>query len=174
MFEPAFEVMSTMDPILQKEIVYRAQMGDIREAVLRFMEPRGWCLMSRGRRAHVSVYGPVGALALDGVIDIMMEEVDWDKMPEALQEDTSFYLWCSAGLDRDGLRLSADTELFWRAPFALLARTVDMFLPRAWEMLTGLTEANLLQVWPGPSGDPDGPLSFGPPRRRGVRKPEAR
>jgi hypothetical protein len=153
-----------MDHILQKEIVYRAQMADVRETVLRFIEPKGWATQSRGRRAHVSVYGPVSGL--DGVIDIEMEETDWDKMPESLQPNTPFWLWCSASLDRDGLRLSCDTELFWRAPFVSLVETVDEFLPRAWDMLTNLNQANLLREWPGSAKNPDGPPDFGPPRRR--------
>src|SRR4051812_18351380 len=100
-----------MDYILQKEVVYATQMVDVRDAVLRFVEAKGWATQSRGRRVHVSVYGPIKGL--DGVIDIETEETNWDRMPERLQSGTPFWLWCSASEHRDGSRLSSDTELFW-------------------------------------------------------------
>lgn len=157
-----------MNHILQKEAAYRAQMADVCRAVLHFIEPRGWATQSRGRRAHVSVHGPVGGL--DGVIDIEMEETDWDRMPESLRPGTPFLLWSSAHLNRDGVRCFSDTELFWRAPFVSLVATVEMFLPRAWNMLTSLNQDDLLREWPGPSLNPEGPPDFGPPRRRGTPK----
>ena len=39
------------DPIFKKGIIYRAQMADIREAVLRFIHPKGSETQNRGRRA---------------------------------------------------------------------------------------------------------------------------
>ena len=160
-----------MDHILQKEGVYKAQLSGVRDAVLRFVEPMGWRLQSRGRRAHVSVHGPVRGL--NGVMDIEMEETDWEEMPDSIQPATTFLLWCSGSLDRDDHRYSADTELFWRSTFEMLSEAVDRFLPMAWEMLTGLTESNLLRDWPGPAQDPYEPPEFGPPRRRGTHNTDA-
>lgn len=154
--------------IFQKEIIYRTQMADVREAVLRFIHPKGWETQNRGRRAHVSVFGPVSGM--QGVIDIMMEETDWNTMPESLQPNTAFSLWCSAHLDRDGIRHFADTEIYWRAPFESLTQTVGKFLVPAWEMLSALNDSNLLLEWPGPSTNPDRPPSFGPARRRGTER----
>jgi hypothetical protein len=155
---------ASITDIVRMEERYRDQMSSVRDSVLRFVEPKGWHLFSRGRTAHVSVCGEVNHL--DGVIDIQMEEDDWDKKPASLQLDTSFSLSAHASLDRDGKRRFSDTILHWRVPFSILPDTVDRFLPRAWDMLKGLTEANLLDEWPGPSEDPAGPPDFGPPQRR--------
>ena len=104
---------------------------------------------------------------MHGVIDIVMTEDDWDVMPKSLQPDTHFVLWCSASLNRDGIRLGADTELFWTVPFSSLPETVERFIVDAWEMLIGLNDSNLLTELPGRSENPDGPPDFGPPRKRG-------
>ena len=157
--------MTTIEDIVEKEQTYKKQMLPIREVVLRFAESKGWSPMSRGRRAHVSIYGAVNGL--NGVMDIIMVEDDWDKMPSSLQPDTPFTLWCSASLDRDGVRLCADTVLFWTAPFAILHETTELFLPRAWAMLAQLGHNNLVEKWPGPYEHPDGPPDFGPPQRKG-------
>ncbi len=158
------ESMCSIDDIVRKEMTYKRQMADIRQVVLSFMEPKGWSPMSRGRRAHVSLFGVTNGL--HGVIDIETVLLDWDRAPDSLQRESPFTLWCSASLDREGVRLHADTELYWTAPFGDLLGTVVRFLPRAWEMLTGLSEANLVDRWPGPSVDPDPPPDFGPPRSR--------
>jgi len=158
------KMMTGSNHIFEKEQTYKKQMLAIRETVLCFAESKRWSPQSRGRRAHVSIYGPVNDL--NGVMDVVMSEVDWDAMPASLQPDTPFILWCSASQDRDGTRFGADTELFWMAPFASLPSTVDRFMAEAWEMLTGLTESNLIEKFPGPSKNPDGPPDFGPPRRR--------
>ncbi len=150
--------------IFVKEEAYRTQMAGIRETVLRFAESKCWRPMSRGRRAHVSIYGQVNNL--DGHVDIIMQEDDWTKMPKLLQSDTPFDLYCSAGINVGGApRQYADTELFWRCPFTLLAETVDRFLPIAWDMLSKLTATNLIHNWPGPPENPDFPPCFGPPRK---------
>jgi hypothetical protein len=159
--------MATIEQIVEKEQTYKEQMLPIREVVLRFAESKGWSLMSRGRRAHVSIYGPVNGL--NGVIDIIMVGDDWDKMPSSLQPDTAFTLWAAASLDRDGVRLCADTVLFWTAPFAILPETTEVFLPQAWVMLAQLSHSNLVKEWPGPFEHPDGPPHFGPPQKTGNR-----
>jgi hypothetical protein len=158
-------MMTGSSHIFEKEETYKRQMLAVREAVLCFAESKGWSPQSRGRRAHVSIYGSVNGLS--GVMDIEMTEVDWNRMPTSLQPDTLFTLWSSAFLDRHGTRYVADTELFWTVPFASLPATVSRFMAEAWEMLTGLNESNLIGEFPGPSQNPDGPPDFGPPRRRG-------
>ena len=157
--------MATIEEIVEKEQTYKNQIVAIRDTVLRFAKSKGWSPQSRGRRAHVSIYGPVNGLK--GVMDIVMTEDDWDKMPKSLQPDTHFVLWCSASLNREGARLAADTELFWTVPFSSLPETVERFIADAWEMLTGLNDSNLLTEFPGRSANPDSPPDFGPPRRRG-------
>ena len=160
--------MSTVEDIIARQNTYREQMRSVRETVLRFAEARGWSPMSRGRKAHVSICGPVNGLS--GVVDIEMECEGWAEMPAQLQPDTPFTLWCSASLDRGGIRFFADTELYWRATFAALPETVERFLPQAWGMLTQLGAGNLRKEWPGPSMHPDGAPDFGPPRRSGSEK----
>ena len=157
--------MATIEEIAEKEQAYQKQMLAIRDTVLRFAESKGWSPQSRGRRAHVSIYGPVNGLK--GVMDIVMTEDNWDVMPKSLQPDTPFVLWCSASLNRDGIRLGADTELFWTVPFSSLPETVERFIVDAWEMLIGLNDSNLLTEFPGRSENPDSPPDFGPPRKRG-------
>ena len=157
--------MTTIETIVEKEQAYKKQMLAIRDMVLRFAKAKGWTPQSRGRRAHVSIYGPVNGLK--GVMDIVMTEDDWDVMPKSLQPDTPFVLWCSASLTRDGIRLGADTELFWTVPFSSLPETVERFTVDAWEMLIGLNDSNLLKELPRRSENPDSPPNFGPPRKRG-------
>ena len=157
--------MATIEAIVEKEKAYKKQMLAIRDTVHRFAKSKGWSPQSRGRRAHVSIYGPVNGLK--GVIDIVMTENDWDVMPKSLQPDTPFVLWCSASLKRDDIRQGADTELFWTVPFASLPETVERFTADAWEMLIGLNDSNLLKEFSGRSENPDTPPDFGPPRKRG-------
>ena len=157
--------MAIIEEIVEKEQAYKKQMLAIRDTVLRFAKSKGWSPQSRGRRAHVSIYGPVNGLK--GVMDIVMTEDNWDVMPKSLQPDTPFVLWCSASLNRDGIRLGADTELFWTVPFSSLTETVERFTVDAWEMLIGLNDSNLLKEFPGRSENPDCPPEFGPPRKRG-------
>lgn len=152
-----------MSHIFLKEDVYRAQMTEIRAAVLRFAESKGWQPMSRGRRTHVSIFGKINML--DGTIDIIMEEDDWNTMPEMLQPETSFILYCSGVNIQGELRRYGDTVLIWRAPFSILAETVDRFLPVAWGMLSEMTEANFLKEKPVTHHVPDLPPDFGPPRK---------
>ena len=159
--------MATIEKIVEKEQAYKKQMLPVRDTVLRFAKSKGWSPQSRGRRAHVSIYGPVNGLK--GVMDIAMTEDDWDVMPKRLRPDTPFVLWCSASLNRDGIRLGADTELFWTVPFSSLPETVERFTVEAWEMLDGLNDSNLLEEFPGRSVDPDSPPDFGPPRKRGTQ-----
>jgi hypothetical protein len=160
--------MATIEEIAEKEQAYKMQMLAIRDTVLRFAESKGWSPQSRGRRAHVSIYGPVNGLK--GVMDIVMAENNWAVMPKSLQPDTPFVLWCSASLNRDGIRLGADTELFWTVPFSSLPETVERFTADAWEMLIGLNDSNLLKKFPGRSVNPDRPPDFGPPRKRGKQR----
>ena len=150
--------------IVEREVTYGGQLTPVREKVLAFFQPKGWEQQSRGRRAHVSVYGKVNFLS--AVLDVEMEETDWDKTPRKLTGETPFILWSSAFLDRDGRRLSGDSELFWRTTFEGLVYAVDLFLPKAWEMLSALSPASLVEEWPGPAQGPDGPPDFGPPRIR--------
>jgi len=157
--------MATIEEIIEKEQTYKKQMLAVHEAVLSFAESKHWFPQSRGRKAHVSIYGPVNELK--GVINIVMTEDNWDEMPESLQSDTPFVLWCSASLNSDGIRLGADTELFWTAPFSSLLETVERFTTEAWKMLSGLNDSNLLTEVPGRSENPDVAPDFGPPRKRG-------
>ncbi len=157
--------MATIEKIVEKERTYKKQISAVRDTVLSFAESKGWSPQSRGRRAHVSIYGPVNGLK--GVMDIVMKEDDWAVMPESLQPDTDFVLWCSASVNRDGVRLAADTELFWTVPFSALPETVERFIADAWEMLNGLNDSHLLTEFPGRSENPDSPPDFGPPRKRG-------
>ena len=159
-FDPAVksQVVDGANDILEKERVYLGQIAAVRRVVHCFFEPKGWQTLHRGRRAHASACGPVHAFA--GVVDVEMLETDWKKMPSALQPDTSFTLWCSASQIRGGARFFSDTELFWQAPFSDLIAVVERFLPEAWKMLGTLTDANLLDGWPGPSTSPDRPSKF--------------
>lgn len=162
--------MAPFDHILDRSIVYSAQMVNVRKVALRFAEPKGWAPFSRGRRAHVSVSGPVNELV--GVIDIEMEETNWDLMPDYIQPSTAFTLWSSGFVDRDGVRFSCDTYLYWRAPFATLVDAAGRFLPRAWDMLTSMTETNLIRR-SDPAKDPDDSPDFGPPRLYTLRPPSS-
>jgi hypothetical protein len=157
-------LMATIEEIVEMEQTYKNQIVAIRDTVLRYAKEKGWSPQSRGRRPHVSIYGPVNGLK--GVMDIAMTENNWEKMPKSLQPDTEFVLWCSASVTRDGRRLAADTELFWTVPFSALPETVERFIAEAWEMLSGLNDGNLLKEFSGRSVDPDGPPEFGPPRKR--------
>lgn len=156
--------MATIEEIIEKEQTYKKQIASIRDTVFSFAESKDWSPQSRGRKAHISIYGPVNGLK--GVIDIVMTEKDWDIMPKSLQPDTSFVLWCSASLNRDGIRFGADTELFWTVPFASLPETVERFIVDAWKMLTSLKDSNLIADLPRRSENPDSPPDFGPPRKR--------
>ena len=160
--------MATIEEIVEKERTYKKQIVAIRDTVLSFAKAKGWSPQKRGRRPHVSIYGPVNGLK--GVIDIAMAEDDWDEMPESLQPDTDFVLWCSASLNRDGIRLGADTELFWTVPFSSLHETVERFIADAWEMLSALNDSNLITEFPRRSENPDSPPDFGPPRKRGEQE----
>ena len=154
----------TIDDIVRKEENYKRQMLEVRGIVLHFAKSIRWLPQSRGLKAHVSIYGTVNPL--NAVIDIEIERLDWDEMPEALLPETPFTLSACAYRDVDNQRYLADTELFWEVSFEQLLPTVQMFLPRAWQMLCGLSEANLLAEWPGPSPSPDLYPDFGPPRKR--------
>ncbi len=156
--------METSDDILTKQETYWDQMAPVREVVMGFADPRAWSGMSRGRRAHVSISGPVAGKT--GAIDIEAEPRAWDAMPNMLTDGTLFTLWCSASVLRDGVCLHADTELFWVVDFEGLLPTVPRFLERGWGMLNGLDDSNF-GPWPGPSRDPCIAPGFGPPRRRG-------
>ena len=156
--------MANIEKILEKEQTYNKQILAIRETVLRFATSKGWSPQSRGRKAHISIYGPVNGLK--GVMNIVMTEDNWNVMPESLQPDTNFVLWCSASLNRDGTRLVADTELFWTVPFSSLPETVERFIVDAWKMLISLNDSNLLTKTPGRSENPDTPPNFGQPRKR--------
>lgn len=155
--------METTDDILTKQGTYRDQMAPVRELVLGFAERRDWSPMSRGRRAHVSVFGPVEGRT--GAIDIEVEPRAWDELPNPLTAETLFTLWCSASVPRDGVCLHADMELFWVVGFEDLLPTVPRFLERAWEMLKSLEDGNF-GPWHGPSRQPCVAPGFGPPRRR--------
>ncbi len=156
--------MATIEEIIEKEQIYKEQIASIRDTVLSFAETKGWSSQKRGRKAHISIYGPVNGLK--GVIDIVMTEGNWDLMPESLQPDTPFVLWSSASLNSDGIRLGADTELFWTVPFSSLPETVERFIVDAWKMLTGLNDSNLIADLPRRSENPDSPPDFGSPRKR--------
>jgi hypothetical protein len=153
-----------IDSILEKEQTYKRQMTPIREIVLKFAEQKNWSPMSRGRKAHVSIHGPVNGL--NGVIDIEIERLDWDDMPNSLTPDYPFTLWCSASKDLDGVRFCAETELYWQVSFIDLPTYIPRFLDSAWAMLSDIKENELVPKWPGPSANPDLPPDFGPPRRR--------
>ncbi len=123
-------------------------MALVRDIVSRFAESRGWSSQHRGFKAHASIYGPVRGVT--GVIDIEMERRAWDAMPNALMPETPMTLWCSASADRGGVRLHADTELFWEVGFGGLLQRVPAFLEQAWAMLESFEEGNF-GAWPGPS-----------------------
>lgn len=151
------------DHIFQKEEVYRTQMAEIRAIVLDFAQSKGWHPFSRGRRAHVSIFGKINNL--DGVLDVIMEEDNWNTMPAALLPETQFLLLCSGNRNvQEPLRRYGDTQLFWRAPFSILPETVNRFLPVAWGMLSGMNESNLRKD-SFPFVNPDLPPDFGPPRK---------
>ncbi len=153
-----------MNSILEKEVIYRQQMAPILEIVMRFAEPRGWVKTHRGRKANASVSGPVHDF--NGVMDIIMEEYDWDKMPDALTAETPFCLGCCAWQDRESGRYLADLELYWQVPFGELPRYLDRYLAAAWEMLQSLKASDCSTQRIGPAINPWLPPDFGPPRMR--------
>lgn len=155
--------METTDDILTKQATYRDQMAPARELVMGFAERRAWSPTSRGRRAHVSVFGPVGGRT--GIIDLEVEPRAWDEMPNTLTAKTLFTLWCSASVPRDGVCLYADIELFWVVGFEDLLVTVPRFLERAWEMLKSFEDVNFGPSH-GHSCEPCVAPGFGPPQRR--------
>jgi len=156
--------MAGHEHIFAKEATYRTQMADARAALLSFLEPKGWEPLHRGRRAHVSACGPIGAY--NGIVDVEMVETDWNRMPAVLEPSTQFTLWCSADHTRGGMRLFADTEVYWQSPFSSLLDAIHRFLPVAWHTLERLGDSNFAADWPGPSTLPDLPPSFGPSRPR--------
>ena len=155
-------ILIGIDRIVEKEQEYFRQLAPIREIVLKFAEQKDWNTHRRGRKAHVSILGPVNRLT--GLIDIEIERLDWDDMPDTLTPDYPFTLWCSAGATRNGIRLHSKRRLYWQAKFVELPLYVERFLQTAWEMLTELKETDLTPDWPGASTDPDIPPNFGPPR----------
>jgi hypothetical protein len=150
--------------ILAKEATYFQQMYTIRKQVFRFFQDKGWEPMRRGRHAHVSMFGNVREF--QGILDIEMKKLAWQDMPDELAPNTPFTLWCAASWETSLDRMHLDTELYWQTVFIQLPSVVDMFLPRAWNMLWNLTPANALETWPGPSEPPDQPPHFGKPRIR--------
>lgn len=153
-----------MNSILEKEVIYRQQMAPILETVMRFADPRGWTKTHRGRKANASIHGPVHDF--NGAMDIIMEDYDWDKMPEALTAETPFCLFCGAWRDRESGRYSADLELYWQVPFGELPRYINRYLAAAWEMLQGLTAEDCVVQEKGRALNPWMPPDFGPPRKR--------
>lgn len=153
-----------MDSILEKSENYKRQMAPILAIVLPFAKARNWDPLWRGRKAHASIYGPVSGMS--GVIDIEVGIDKWEDMPNYLEPDTPFTLWSSATKDCNGIRLFADTELYWKTPFSELEIHVPLFLFQAWTMLLELKEHGFVKIWNGPSMDPDLPPDFGPPRKR--------
>jgi len=152
----------SIDSIFEKEQEYLRQLAPVRAMVLRFAEQMGWGPQNRGRKAHVSIFGPVNGLI--GLIDIEIARLDWDDMPETLTPNYPFTLWCSAAQTRDGVRLFCKRELYWQVRFAELPKYVIGFLQCAWQMLLELNEHDLSPDSPGPSTNPDFPPNFGPPR----------
>jgi hypothetical protein len=158
-------VMSTMpDAILEKEARYLSQMANVRAIVSHFAEEKGWDFLRRGRHAHASIHGHVGEF--NGVIDIQMNLVNWDNMPECLSLDYPFELWSSATWPRNDSRFFADRELLWQVQFGDLEKYTPLFLKRSWEMLEALTSEDFMKTWPWPDLERprDVPPTFGPPR----------
>jgi hypothetical protein len=152
-----------MDSIFEKGETYALQMQGVRAIVCRFAGEVGWSSQSRGRRAHASIYGSINGL--NGVIDVEMDETDWNKMPDALPLAFPFLLWSSASLDVGSKRMFADQEICWGSPFGDLEKHVPLFLASAWGMLNTLSTFNLREIR-GPMLKPDWPPLFGPPRMR--------
>lgn len=150
--------------IMEKEREYSRQMQPIRDRVLAFGDSKGWTPIRRGRHAHASISGPVRDF--QGIIDIQMDLIDWEAMPWSLPDDYPFTLWASAGNDDRKPRLFSLTELCWQMPFAQLHGYTDIFLDRAWQMLSELSSADFVDFWPGPSKAPDTGPNFGGPRKR--------
>jgi hypothetical protein len=102
--------------------------------------------------------------SLTGIIDIEIERLDWDDMPDTLTPDYPFTLWCTGGQTLDGVRRFSRRQLYWQAQFVELPLYVERFLQSAWQMLIELKDSDLTPVWPGPTTNPDFPPNFGPPR----------
>ncbi len=142
-------------------------MSVVSALVYKYADSIGWEKISRGRKAHASIAGEAGIL--HGVIDIEINSNDWGLMPNKLQADTEFTLWCSGDIDKGGEKLHFDKELFWAATFINLEHVINLFLPKAYEMLKSATENDFLETWPGPSTQKDIGPSYGGPQPRATK-----
>jgi hypothetical protein len=121
-----------MKSILDKEAAYNCRFDAIRTrmfAVLADLDPES---IRRGRHGHSCA--KVQRDDVTVIIDIQMERVGWDNMPDVLADDHPIELWVSAHRSSDRTYVSTD-EIHWELPFCQLADNLDEFLAFAKKFL---------------------------------------
>jgi len=153
-----------MKSIFEKSEVYRTQMAPVEKLLLDFALRIGWKTQSRGRKANASIYGKIGKY--NGVLDILIEEDDWDKLPDKLSNESIFTIWCGAYFEENEKKSVVNRELYWRTTYGELQEVVPKFISYAETMFESIKEDSELISWSGASINPDIGPNYGPPRNR--------
>ncbi len=150
-----------MKSIFEKGETYKNQCQAIGELVARFGREHCCEPISRGRHGHASLACHIGKYC--GVIDVQMELIDWDEMPDDIPDDYPFELWCAAS---SGPELFSLEQIHWELPFHTVDSHVQDFLNRCWDFLSTLTDDDFTDRLPEPSVAPDRLPSLGGPKPR--------
>lgn len=150
-----------MKSIFEKGETYKNQCQAIREVVDRFGQAHSCEPISRGRRGHASLSCDIGKY--QGVIDVQMELLDWDEMPDEIPDDYPFELWCAAS---SGPGLFSVEQIHWELPFHAVEPHLQIFLNRCWDFLITLNDVDFTGRLPEPSFAPDRLPCLGGPKPR--------
>jgi hypothetical protein len=154
-----------MKTIWDKGETYKAQCEVIRHRVSMFGQAHGCEPIPRGRHGHASLLCNLGRFT--GIIDIQMELIDWNKMPDDIPPEYPFELWCSADKAPD---LYSLTNVFWELPFCEVEKNLDHFLEVCWDFLTNLKDTDFTDALPETSVSPDRGPNLGGPKPRTFMK----
>lgn len=149
-----------MKTILEKEETYGIQMAQIRGVVSRFIKTHRGHPIRRGRHAHASFF--IDFESHRGIVDIQMELVNWDEMPDEISDDYPFWL----GSIGTAGELQTEKQIYWELPFVAVSRHLNDFLVASWNFLSGLHESDFTSRLPAPSTNPDRLPNLGGPKMR--------
>ncbi len=141
-----------VNSILDKEKIYSFQMQRIRDDMFAHMAHLDPTPMRRGRHAHSSAL--IQQEQFSCIIDIQMDQLVWDQMPDHIPADYPFELWGSAFLKSDRKTVSKNI-IFWELPFCEIEACLEKFVILSLEFLKQHNLDGFTTKQRIPSGNPD-------------------